>query len=252
MRDEKILNRQDAKKEFHNEASPALRQTATEQRGIGWLERLTQTFLVIVFPILLVLIAVRLVMSPLFLQFEYNRADFPDDPYGLTREDRFTYAPYALDYLMNGAGIDYLSNLRFPDGTPLYNANELRHMRDVKVVTQFAFGAAVVLGVVAIVAGFCLFRRKRLPNALFFGALFTLAIVAAIIILALFNWEFFFVTFHQLFFQSGTWYFPTSDTLIRLFPEQFWFDAALVIGGITVVTALIVFGISWRTRHEIR
>jgi integral membrane protein (TIGR01906 family) len=191
-------------------------------------------------------------MSPLFLQFEYNRADFPTDPYGLTREDRFTYAPYALDYLTNGASIDYLSNLRFPDGSPLYNANELRHMRDVKVVTQFAFGAAVVLGLVALAVGYYLLRHKRLANALFFGALLTLAIVAAIIVVALFNWEFFFVSFHQLFFQSGTWYFPTSDTLIRLFPEQFWFDAALVIGGITVVTALIVFGVSWRMRSQHR
>lgn len=216
------------------------------------LARIAQTYLVIAFPVLLVLLAVRLVMTPLFLQFEYNRADFPADPYGFTREDRFTYAPYALDYLLNGAGIEYLGDLKFEDGGALYNADELRHMRDVKTVTQMAFGGALVGGMLAIGAGVYLLRRnaERLRRALFFGALLTLAMVAAIIIVAVVNWEFFFVTFHQLFFQSGTWYFPTSDTLIRLFPEQFWFDAALVIGGITVLTALIVLGITWRIKNR--
>lgn len=215
------------------------------------LARIAQTYLIVAFPVLLVLIAVRLVMTPLFLQFEYNRADFPADPYGFTREDRFTYAPYALDYLLNGAGIEYLGDLKFEDGTALYNADELRHMRDVKTVTQIAFGGALAGGILAIGAGVYLLRRnaERLRRALFFGALLTLAMVAAIIIVAVVNWEFFFVTFHQLFFQSGTWYFPTSDTLIRLFPEQFWFDAALVIGGITVLTALVVLGITWRIKN---
>lgn len=41
--------------------------------------------------------------------------------------------------------------------------------------------------------------------------------------------------FHELLFEPDTWYFPTSDTLIRLYPEQFWFDSALTIGGITII-----------------
>jgi integral membrane protein (TIGR01906 family) len=221
---------------------------AVPQQTSNLLARVAQGAIMISFPLLLVLIAVRLVMTPLFLQVEYNRPGFPADPYGFNRQDRLQYAPYALDYLLNGAGIEYLGDLRFADGTPLYNENELHHMYDVKQVTQVAFAAAVIGGLIALAAAGYLWRRGRdeLRRALFFGALFTLAIVAAIIILAVFNWEFFFVTFHQLFFQSGTWYFPTSDTLIRLFPEQFWFDAAIAIGSMTVLVALLVFGITWR------
>ena len=185
------------------------------------------------------------------MQFEYNRADFPPDPYGFTTEDRLTYAPYALNYLLNGADVSYLGDLSFPDGMPLYAPSELRHMSDVKVVTQAAFGLATAAGIAALAAAYFLFRTRRraLVNALFSGALLTLGIVAAIIIVALFSWESFFITFHQLFFQSGTWYFPTSDTLIRLFPEQFWFDAALTIGGITVVTALLVLILTLRVKR---
>ncbi|MEP7293205.1 MAG: TIGR01906 family membrane protein, partial [Chloroflexota bacterium] len=209
----------------------------TQPQTTSVLARVVQAYLVIAFPLLLVLLAARLVMTPLFLQFEYNRADFPADEFGFTIEDRFIYAPYALDYLLNGAGVEYLGDLKFPDGSAIYNANELRHMRDVKAVTEVAFSGAAVGGLVAIAAAFYLYRRAqhRLRRALFYGALFTLALVVAIIVLAVANWEYFFVTFHELFFQNGTWYFPTSDTLIRLFPEQFWFDAALVIGGITVL-----------------
>jgi integral membrane protein (TIGR01906 family) len=121
-------------------------------------------------------------------------------------------------------------------------------MRDVKTLTQIAFGAAFVAGLIGITDAVFLWRRSRetLRRALFYGALVTLALVATIIIGAVVNWEGFFVGFHELFFQNGTWYFPTSDTLIRLFPEQFWFDAALTIGGITVITSLLVFVGMWR------
>ncbi|NDJ62146.1 MAG: DUF1461 domain-containing protein, partial [Chloroflexi bacterium] len=60
------------------------------------------------------------------------------------------------------------------------------------------------------------------------------------------NWDYFFTLFHNLFFESGTWQFLYSDTLIRLFPEQFWFDAALIIGGFNVIMSLGVLGITWR------
>lgn len=214
--------------------------------------RIAQTYLVVAFPILLVLLAARLVMTPLYLQFEYHRTDFPPDPFGFTLQDRLTYAPYALDYLLNGAGVEYLGDLKFPDGTALYTADELRHMRDVKGVTQAAFGIAAAAGLIAIADGYYLARHKRLSMALFYGAVVTLAIVAAIVIGAVVNWEGFFVGFHQMFFQSGTWYFPTSDTLIRLFPEQFWFDAALTIGGITVITSLVVLAVVFTLTRRVK
>ena len=63
---------------------------------------------------------------------------FPPDEYGFTKADRLKWAPYALDYLVNNADISYLGDLKFDDGTPLYNERELSHMADVKRVTQGA------------------------------------------------------------------------------------------------------------------
>ena len=49
------------------------------------------------------------------------------------------------------------------------------------------------------------------------------------------------------FFEDGTWQFYYTDTLIRLYPEQFWFDASLTVGIMTTLTALIVGVWSWRS-----
>lgn len=206
-------------------------------------------YLTLVLPLLLVIAAARLVMTPAFVSFEYHRPNFPADFYGFTREDRLTYAPYAIDYLLNGEGIDYLGDLTFPDGQPLFNARELRHMVDVKTFTQLAFGFAVIAGTLAISAAAYLRRRPaHLRAGLRDGAVLTIAIIAAITITAIFNWEFFFTGFHQLFFESGTWQFLYSDTLIRLFPEQFWFDAALTLGALTLIGAIVVLIVTWRWR----
>lgn len=202
----------------------------------------------ITLPFLLIMVNVRLVMSPAFLSFEYSRPDFPTDMYGFTQADRLRYAPYAIDYLLNGENITFLGDLKFDDGTPLFNARELRHMRDVKTLTQIAYIAAISLSLLAIVAAYSLWQRGQLYIALFRGALITLALIAAIVLAAVISWDVFFTGFHALFFESDTWYFAYSDTLIRLFPEKFWFDAALLIGGLAVIEALAVsaFTVRWR------
>lgn len=215
---------------------------------------IARVYLMVIFPVLLVLISARLVMSEVFLQFEYNRPGFPEDYYGMTREQRLHYAPFAVAYLLNGEGIDFLANLKFPDGEPLFNARELRHMQDVKTVTQIAFAVAVVSGLLALASAVYLYSRSRttLRKSLFQGSILTLAIVAAIIIVAILNWNYFFTLFHTLFFESGTWYFLYSDSLIRLFPEQFWFDAALTIGAFTVLGALVTLLAVWIAGRDVQ
>jgi integral membrane protein (TIGR01906 family) len=223
---------------------------APVQQRTQLLFRILRLYLTIALPVLLTIAMVRLVMTPAFLSFEYNRADFPVDFYGLTTQDRLNYAPFAIDYLLNGEGIEYLGNLRFPDGAPLYNESELIHMRDVKIVVQSAFLIGMTGFVIAAVAGFVLWRQSKidLQRGLRDGSLLTLGIIASIIVLAVTSWDYFFTQFHNLFFAQGTWVFLYSDTLIRLFPEQFWFDAALLIGSLTTISAVAILAFAWRWR----
>ena len=48
-----------------------------------------------------------------------------------------------------------------------------------------------------------------------------------------------FAAFHALFFAAGTWQFGPDSNLIRLFPEPFWFETALVAGLSIVLGAVL-------------
>jgi integral membrane protein (TIGR01906 family) len=197
-------------------------------------------------PLVLLGFALRLLLTPLFLQVEYRMPGFPADEYGFTREDRLRWAPFALDYLTNREDISYLADLRFDNGTPLYNERELSHMADVKRVTQGALNVFYLA-----LAGLALLGlwSKRPQQWQAFrqglkrggGIMVGLAgIVAAVVVVGMFLlpnlfWAFF-EGFHSLFFEGDSWLFQYSDTLIRLFPIRFWqdtflFAALIAVGG---------------------
>jgi len=205
-------------------------------------------------PIALVGLGIRVLLTPLFLQVEYNMPYFPPDDYGFTKADRLKWAPYALDYLVNNAGISYLGNLKFEDGKPLYNERELSHMDDVKRVTQGALrvwygtlALLLVLGVWAWFGGWWQAYRLGLMRGgwLMVGLAVTvgLIVVVGIAINPDVFWNFF-AGFHHLFFTGDSWLFLYSDTLIRLFPIRFWEDAFLwgaviaLAGGIGLALGL--------------
>ncbi|TVR22253.1 MAG: TIGR01906 family membrane protein [Anaerolineaceae bacterium] len=210
-------------------------------------------FFTLAVPILLVLFSVRLIMTPLFLQIEYNRPGFPDDPYGFTREERLLHAGQMLDYLIYNQPVEAISELTFPDGEPLFNPREVRHMEDVQVVTRIAYFILFFMSLATAIISLYSARREESRAALRIGltqgAVLTLALIGAIVVLAIFAWDLFFNSFHELLFDPGTWRFAFSDTLIRLFPEQFWFDAAILIGGLSGIGAL---GILWLTGAGLR
>jgi integral membrane protein (TIGR01906 family) len=222
--------------------------------------RIVSALLMLLVPVLLVIGSVRLIMMPLWLQIEYTRPGFPVDLYGFTTEDRLAYGGYGITYLLNGEDINYLAELRLPaekcvyeytsDGTtcPMFGGEALSHMADVKTVTVAAFAVGLGAMLVGLVSGVWLRRvnRRAFWLALRQGSWLTLTIIVVIVFGAVGAWDFFFDTFHALFFQAGTWRFLYSDTLIRLYPEQFWFDSAVMVGVFTVTGALFISEIARR------
>lgn len=191
----------------------------------------------ILVPLALIGLGLRVLLTPLFLQIEYNMPYFPPDSYGFTKEDRLKWAPYALEYLVNDADISYLGDLKFDDGTPLYNERELSHMEDVKVVTKGALN--VWYATLVILLGLGIWSRlggweQAYRQGLRRGGWLMVGLAAAIGFIVLIGiainpnvfWNFF-AGFHSLFFEGDSWLFLFSDTLIRLFPLRFWQDAFL-------------------------
>lgn len=200
-----------------------------------------QALLVIVIPIFLILTAVRLILNPLYLQVEYRMPNFPEDSYGFSLPDRLHWSGLALDYLLNDAGIDFLGDLRFPDGDPLYNQRELDHMVDVKVLVRKALAVWNLTAAALFALGVWAWRSKWLDQFLAgvsTGGWLAVGMVVAILVAVLTNFSALFTAFHRLFFTGDTWLFLFSDTLIRLFPMRFWQDAFILAGGFTLLAGL--------------
>jgi integral membrane protein (TIGR01906 family) len=228
----------------------AQRESAANAKPVA--PRLMQVLLAIFFPLVLLILAVRAVTSPLFLWVEYNRPGFPGDGYGFSTDDRMTYGSYAVDYLNNWAGPRYLGELVHRSGDKLFKDGEVSHMADVKLVILSAFGAGVLLVLVSIIAILYLRRRSSggVRRGLFAGSIITLVLILGLGTLAVLGWQQFFTEFHRIFFAEGSWTFSMDDTLIRLFPGQFWIDAGMVIAGLVLVTTLVTLVLTWPTRRR--
>lgn len=214
--------------------------------------RIFQVLLAVFYPVVLLVLAIRAVASPLFLWVEYYRPGFPGDGYGFNADDRMTYGSYAVDYLSNWSGPRYLGELVNRNSEKLFKEGEVSHMADVKTVILSAFGAGALMIIIGIVA--MLYLRKRstggIRRGLFAGSIVTLVLILGLGTLAALGWQQFFTEFHQIFFANGTWTFSLDDTLIRLFPGQFWMDAGIVIGALVFVVALLTLIFTWPTRRR--
>jgi len=208
---------------------------------------IARILLVLSIPVFLLLTNLYALMSPAFLRYEYGKADFPPSP-GFTDEERLMVAEKAVTYLRSDAGIEILGDLKGKEGA-LFREKELAHMVDVKVLTEKAFLAHGLLGlVIALSLGVLLIIRDtqtQISTSLLQGSLLTIALLVAVVAMVYLSFDWFFTRFHLTFFEGTSWLFELSDTLIRLFPERFWFDAASLWGFLTLGEAVILGGIAW-------
>jgi len=210
--------------------------------------RLVSVLVSLALPVVILAVALRVVTAPWLVRWEYGKPDFPPDPYGLSTEERIRLAEVCVQYLATNAGIELLADLEL-EGRPAFNERELAHMVDVQRLFWIILRAGMVAGAVVLGGVAALLARSQtrplVAGALKGGALLTLALLAAVAALMLTSWEVFFTGFHELLFPPNTWTFPTSDTLIRLYPERFWMDVGMTIVGVVLAQAVLVGGLAF-------
>jgi integral membrane protein (TIGR01906 family) len=87
---------------------------------------------------------------------------------------------------------------------------------------------------------------RTLVRSLYWGSVITLGLMIILALWALFGFERFFILFHLISFSNQYWMLnPATDYLIRLFPEGFFYDAALLGFGVVILETLIIGGIAW-------
>jgi len=198
-------------------------------------------------PPVIVLGLLYVLISPVYLRYEYGKADFPPAT-RLSASQRYAVAMECIRYLRTDMGIAVLRDLEGDEG-PLFNERELRHMRDVKEVTRRAFAlhracTVLLLGAVLYLARYG--QRGKWARRLVQGTGLTIGLVILILAIAAVNFNWFFTVFHRLFFEGDTWLFRYTDTLIQLFPLRFWFDAVqLWILGVVIASCIIGGATLW-------
>lgn len=214
----------------------------TTRRGPVWLA-------VLLMPLVLSGLNVRLLASTSYLRLAYARPGFPAAP-GFDTAERLALSARSTAFIVSDEPAASLAALQH-DGAPLYTALEVAHLVDVQQLVR-SLGAMAVLGGIALVAVGWLRRRSgdrswvgRAATSGGWACVALSALAAAGVGLA---WSSFFTGFHETLFQPGTWQFPVDSTLIQLYPEVFWRDAATALVGLTVLEGVTLVLLGRRLR----
>ena len=129
----------------------------------------------------------------------------------------------------------------------LFNDREVAHMKDVKQLVRgvyvLALASAMYLAAMVVI-GFALYRGRffvDLSKRLAWGGGLTLVLLIVFGLVALVGFDGVFLKFHQLSFTNDFWRLdPRTDYLVRIFPQDFWFDATLWVAVRAIFGALIL------------
>ena len=215
--------------------------------------RIFSILIAIIVPLFLMMTSIRILLNPFFLDYEYNLPNFPADEFGFTKADRLHWGKLSLVYLTNSAGPEFLADLKFDDGQPIYNERELSHMLDVKNLVQLMIKILLPMAAFLVLSWFFAWRqgwKSEFWKSVSLGGWLTLGMIGLILVGTVINFDALFTGFHHLFFTGSTWLFYTDDTLIRLFPEKLWSDAFTFMGVFTLAGGVICTFLGARLAHK--
>jgi len=173
-----------------------------------------------------------------------------DQATGIDRLQLKSIAKQLIDYFDLRVDTAQTMVVRGDEEFSLFNERELIHLQDVRSLIQLDYcvqrGALLLIVICAFVLLFG-FRARwwMLVKGLFWGGLITLVLMVVLALWAFFGFEQFFILFHLISFSNEYWMLdPAKDYLIRLFPEGFFYDAALLGFGAVILEALLLGGIA--------
>lgn len=202
-------------------------------------------------PILLLTASIGWAMnSHWFYKYGFKKYDVGQTT-GLAEVELEKTATGLISYF--NSGDEYISLTVIKDGEPfeLFTPNEITHLRDVKGLIRLDYW--VLLGTLIYTlsyAGVSLFWRRgrywrRLAWGVIIGSGITLALMLAIGLGALLNFDQLFWQFHLISFNNELWQLdPSRDYLIMLITPGFQHDAALFFLGVTAGLAIILGGVA--------
>ncbi len=104
-----------------------------------------------------------------------------------------------------------------------FTTEEVIHMHDVKVLIDVVFA---LLAISIVLAALFLRRQRDKLHILKNAALFTTIFYGITLTLIFFNFDRTFYVFHEILFRNNFWLLPEDDMLIKMYPENLFYDYA--------------------------
>ncbi len=127
----------------------------------------------------------------------------------------------------------YLKDKETTLKTDIFNEDEKSHFNDVKIlINKFLvfFYTIIILEIfLFLFIYFGYFKKNIKKSARFFSYILIMSSSFAVLFsLLLYTFQKYFqnlfIKFHLVFFPQGNWLFPASSNMIKMFPEQFFYD----------------------------
>jgi integral membrane protein (TIGR01906 family) len=126
----------------------------------------------------------------------------------------------------------------------IFGEREKHHMEDVRIL--FARGEQLRnLALLLFAAGLALTllsaeKAKNLARSLSWSSWLPVGLGAVMGLVVAFDFSYWFVVFHQVFFDNDLWILdPSREILIQMLPEGFFADTALLTAGLTLLILLL-------------
>ena len=198
----------------------------------------------LLFPFVALGISVRIAFNEWIIDYIYAKKDFPEDIYGLPEEYRKGLAKLGLRAVLSDEAFEEFKKAELPDGTKAFNAREIEHMHDVKVFLK-RFFPAVYVATFLWLLGFLILRSA---HYLILSGFLGILILSILGVLVFTNYERAFEIFHIITFDPYSWRFFYTDTLIRIYPMKFWYEATKVVAIMSFILSatVLLLGLIWK------
>jgi integral membrane protein (TIGR01906 family) len=151
-----------------------------------------------------------------------------------------------VDELVFGPGTWQLAAA---DGSTVYDASEIAHLRDVRQLLWLAFLIAALALVTLLVVLQRSSDTEEVIAAIGLGGAVAAVGVVVLGVVGALAFDPLFELFHEVFFPQGDWAFdPGTQRLVQLYPLVFWQLMGLILGVLVVVLGVL----TWLGAHVAR
>lgn len=218
---------------------------------MGFVRTLATIAFIFALPVAIVTTDIRvLANAPLVYDYAFDRYN-AEEATRLSRADLDATAKALRDYFNNGEKTFYHPVTEDGLQTSVFDAQETRHMADVKQIFVWVnrTQAMSLIYVLVYVVLFFVWAQdgsaRQLAGQSLIGLALGTLVIGGIGVVAAFGFDAAFTRFHEIFFTNNDWQLdPQTDHLIQMFPEGFWRDATVALGAMCAIEAALIAAVS--------